>query len=426
MKYTLYDILLHISLFTLAPYLLVKALINGKDAGTLAERFALYKEMEGAAKERPVIWFHAVSVGETRAVMPLLRRYKEVHPNVRIVFSTVTATGRELAKKEGQGLIEKVIYMPLDLSWVVRSALRKIRPALFIIVEKEYWPNMIRIADLKGIPVLVINATISERSFSRYSSLSFLFKGIFSKVSLFCAKRDRDAERAIALGVEQGRVHAVGNIKFDMEGGDAKAQIAGLRDALGITTDDTVIVAGSTHAGEELIVLDTFKELKKEYPKIKLIIAPRHPNRFDEVERMIKEAGLKVNRRSLCAGDTDAVILLDTVGELFLVYALASINFVGGSLVPIGGHNLLEPAYHSTPVLYGPNIGTCTDMARLLENAGGSIMVEDQKALLTALSSLLKDKEKCHAMGVSAKAALDANTGATVKTIELIDALSAL
>ncbi len=274
MKYTLYDTLFHLCLIICAPYFLIKTLVSDKYRGTLGERFAFYNAVESTTKDRPVVWFHAVSVGETRAVMPLLRRFKEKHPEVSIVLSTVTKTGRELASREGHGLIERIIYMPLDLGWVVKRALRKIRPSLFIIVEKEYWPNMIRLADSSNIPVLVINATISERSYSRYNSLSFLFTGIFKKISLFCAKRDEDARRAIALGMEEKKVHAVGNIKFDMEGIEAAGQIAGLRDALGIRADDVVIVAGSTHAGEELIVLEAFKELKKEFPKIKLIIAP--------------------------------------------------------------------------------------------------------------------------------------------------------
>ncbi|MBE9531977.1 MAG: 3-deoxy-D-manno-octulosonic acid transferase, partial [Proteobacteria bacterium] len=370
--------------------------------------------------------FHAVSLGETRAVMPLLRSFKERRPEVSIVLSTVTQTGRELALKEGRGLVERVIYMPLDLSWVVKRALRDVAPALFIVVEKEYWPNMIRFAHSSNVPVVVINATISERSYKRYSFLSFLFAGVFKKISLFCAKRDEDAKRATALGIEKNRVHRVGNIKFDMEDTNAAAQIEGLRDALGITKDDKVIVAGSTHEGEELIVLEAFRELKKEHPKVKLIIAPRHPNRFDEVERTIKEAGFEVKRRSQCGGSNDAVLLLDTVGELFLTYALASINFVGGSLTPVGGHNLLEPAYHSTPVLYGPYVETCRDMANLLEEAGGSIMVSDKETLTVALASLLKDNKRRLKMGKSAKAALEANKGATIKTIELIEELGAL
>lgn len=426
MIYILYDILLHLCLIVLTPYFLIKMLVSGKYRGSINERFAFYDVMAGPKDDRPVVWFHAVSVGETRAVMPLLKRFKEARPEVSIVLSTVTRTGRELAKKEGRAIIERVIYMPLDLGWVVKRALSIIRPSLFIIVEKEYWPNMIRLADSSGVPVLVVNATISKRSFARYSSLSFLFAGIFKKISLFCAKREEDAERATALGVEQNRVHAVGNIKFDMEESDVKGQIEGLRTSLGITKDDTVIVAGSTHTGEELIILDAYKKLKGDFSGLKLIIAPRHPNRFDEVERIIKESGLKTNRRSQCAGSSEAVILLDTVGELFMVYALASINFVGGSLVPVGGHNLLEPAFHSTPVLYGPNIETCRDMAQLLEEAGGSIMVENKEALRTALEDLLKDKEKCRTMGRKAKAALDANRGATEKTIKLIESLNAL
>ncbi len=426
MKYMLYDILLHLCLALLAPYFLVRLLVSGKYRGTIKERFAFYGSTEEASGPGPTVWFHAVSVGEARAVMPLLRRFKLAHPATRIIFSTVTRTGRELAKKEGADSIDRLIYMPLDLGWVVKRALKKMRPSLFIIVEKEYWPNMIRLAEDSGVLVLVVNATISERSFSRYKSLSFLFTDIFNKLSLFCAKREEDAERAIALGIKQDRVHTIGNIKFDMEDTDAATRIQGLREALAITKDDVVIVAGSTHAGEEGIVLDVYKRLKGKYDGTKLILAPRHPNRFDEVARLIKDAGLKTRRRSQCEGITDGVILLDTVGELFMAYALSSINFVGGSLVPIGGHNLLEPAFHASPVLYGPNIETCRDMALLLESAGGSIMVSDKDGLYDALDKLLKDPVLRSSMGNKAKAALEANKGATEKTIKLIEGLNAL
>ncbi len=428
MKYILYDILLHLTLIILTPYFLVMMLVCNKYRGSIKERFAFYgpKFIPPGAEGGSVVWFHAVSVGETRAVMPLLRRFKLAHSDTRIVFSTVTRTGRELAKKEGAGIIDRLIYMPLDLGWVIRKALRIMRPSLFIIVEKEYWPNMIRLAEDSGVLVLVVNATLSERSYSRYRSLSFLFRDIFSKLSLFCAKREEDADRARALGIEQSRVHTIGNIKFDMEDVDAAAQIEGLREAVGIIKGDVVIVAGSTHAGEEKIILEVFKRLKEKFEGIKLILAPRHPNRFDEVARLIEETGLKTLRRSQCEGIREGVILLDTVGELFMAYALSSVNFVGGSLVPVGGHNLLEPAFHASPVLYGPNISTCRDMAILLEDAGGSIMVSDSDALYDTLDKLLNDPALRASMGAKAKAALEANKGATEKTIELIEGLKAL
>ncbi|MEE9542969.1 MAG: 3-deoxy-D-manno-octulosonic acid transferase [Thermodesulfobacteriota bacterium] len=430
MKYLIYDILFHLFLIITIPWYLFKMIVNGKYRHRLLERFAVYgtKEVTLAQKDKPAVWFHAVSVGETRAVMPLLKRFKEEHPETRIVFSTVTRTGRELAKKEGDGLIDSIIYMPIDLGWVVTRAVNIIRPAIFIIVEKEYWPNIINRIRSSGAPVMVINATISRKSFDRYKRLSFFFADLFKRLSLFCAKRTEDAERVIELGMDKAKVNVTGNIKFDMEEVNAARETAGLAESLAITKDDVVIVAGSTHAGEETIIIDLFKKLTKDYPEIKLLIAPRHPNRFDEVARIIKDAGLKTKRRSLCAGgeDKDAVILLDTVGELFMAYALASVSFVGGSLVSIGGHNLLEPAYHSSPVLYGPHIETCADMAELLEASGGGKVVTDKDDLYNTLLALIANEGLRLKMGKDAKTALEANKGATEKTIRMIEELGVL
>ena len=393
MRYIAYDILLHLCMIVLIPYYIAKMIFAGKYRHGLPERFAVYGRggPTPAAGDTETLWFHAVSVGETRAVMPLLRRFKEAHPKTRIVFSTVTETGRELAKSEGAALIDSLIYMPLDLSWVVKRALKRIRPSLFVIVEKEYWPNIIRLTRASGVPVMVVNATVSRRSFTRYKKLSFFFREIFNGLSLFCAKREEDGARIRELGMDGADIRVVGNLKFDMEEVNASREIAGLRDSLGVTQDDTVIVAGSTHKGEEEIIIETYKKLKKDFPGLKLLIAPRHPNRFDEVALIIEEAGLKTNRRSQCAGGKEGVILLDTVGELFMAYAISSVSFVGGSLVPIGGHNLLEPAFHSSPVLYGPNIGTCRDMGDLLEEAGGSIMVSGKDSLYDTLDKLLRE-----------------------------------
>jgi 3-deoxy-D-manno-octulosonic-acid transferase len=429
MKYTIYDIVLHICLLICAPYYLLRIIFSGKYRHGLLERFSLYgtKGPVLAEKNRETVWFHAVSVGETRAVMPLLRRFKERHPNTRIVFSTVTQTGQELAGKEGHGLIDSLIYMPLDLGWVVRRAVKIIRPALFVIVEKEYWPNIINHMTSSRTPIVVVNATISERSYNRYKLFSFFFSDLFKKLSLFLAKREEDADRIVSLGMESSKASVVGNIKFDMEDIDAAAQIEGLRDALAITMDDTVIVAGSTHAGEELMIIESYKRIKKDYPEVKLLIAPRHPNRFDEVEGIIKEVGFEAKRRSLCEGKKDGVILLDTVGELFMAYAISSVSFVGGSLVPgIGGHNLLEPAFHSSPVLYGPNIETCADMATLLEASGGGKVVKDSGELYNTLLGLVSNPGLRLKMGKEAKAALDANRGATEKSIQMIEALGVL
>ncbi len=428
MIYTLYDIILHISVIVLLPYFVVKMLSEGKYRTGTPERFAIYKEEKLRALEGgDVVWFHAVSVGETKAVLPLLKLFKERHPEKRVVFSTVTPTANRVAKNEEPMLIDALIYFPLDLSWVVKRAVERLKPSLFIVVEKEVWPNVIHTLHQRGVPIVVVNGTVSERSFGRYKKLGFFFGDIFSSITRFCARTEEDRERAISLGVPPERAIVTGNLKFDIEevklkDTDAKT----MREELGIGEEDPVIVAGSTHAGEEEILLDVFKRLKEHFPDLKLILAPRHPERFDEVETLLRASGVRFKRRtdSERLREKADVVLLDTIGELTLLYSLSTVAFVGGSLVEdVGGHNLLEPAVFSKPVIYGAHLKSYLYMAELLEKEGGGMRVEDKEALFSALCSLLADRDRCHSMGIAARRVVDKNRGATKKTLDIIEEL---
>ncbi len=300
MKYALYDILLHILLIVLSPYFVLKMITVRKYGPGLTERFGFIsdekiKRLSGG----PVIWTHAVSVGETKAVLPLLRSLKRKDPDVKILFSTVTKTGNRIAGKEGKGLIDSLIYFPLDISWVVRRVVNRTNPTAFIVVEKEVWPNLFNCLKRASVPIVVVNGTLSDKSFKRYLRFRFFFSGIFAMINFYAARTDEDRSKAVMAGVREERAVTTGNIKFDLEPPEIDgAALKALKAALGIWPGDKVIVAGSTHPGEEAIMLSAFKALGAETNGLRLIIAPRHPERFDDVESLIKKSGLKYTRRS--------------------------------------------------------------------------------------------------------------------------------
>jgi len=422
MMYVLYDIALHALVVFLSPYFVFKMITAGKYRRGIAERFGFIGPAKASGLEDgPVVWVHAVSVGETRAVLPVVKLFKERNPGARVVFSTVTITGNEVAAAEGSGLVDALIYFPLDLSWVVRRVARLLNPSVFIVVEKEIWPNCFHAMERAGVPVLVVNGTISEKTFRRYKRFRPVFGPVLASISAFCARTEADRRRAVESGVRPERAATLGNLKFDLSapaiGRDRRAALAR---ALGIGPGDLLVVAGSTHEGEEAMLIEAFRSVAGEVRGVKLVIAPRHPERFDEVEGLLKRSGLEYARRS--AGGKAPVVLLDTVGELMAVYSFASVAFVGGSLVEgIGGHNLLEPAYYGHPVVYGDRLTTYALMAEMLEEAGGGVRVKDAGSLAETLKRLLTDEVERKRTGEAARSVVEANRGASLKTVEVIE-----
>ena len=437
MKYVLYDILLHILLIALSPYFILKMITVRKYAPGLTERFGFInaeklKSLDGG----PVLWTHAVSVGETKAVMPLLKSLKRKNPKIRILFSTVTKTGQQIAEKEGQGVIDSLIYFPLDISWVVDRVIKRINPRAFIVVEKEVWPNFFNRLNRAKVPVVVINGTLSEKSFKRYLLFKSFFSGVFAMIDLYAAQTKADRTRAVRAGVQEAHAVVTGNIKFDLEPPEIEsAALNALKGAIGVGGGDKIIVAGSTHPGEEAILLNAYKALGAGTRALKLVIAPRHPERFDEVESIIKGSGFSYTRRSMyraapgagadrAASKNPSVVLLDTLGELMTVYSLSDLAIVGGSLVEgIGGHNLMEPAYFGKPVLYGPYLSTYLNMAEMLEAAGGGIRVSDVAELATKLKELLANDLLRAKTGSSARRVVEENRGAIERTLKRIERL---
>jgi 3-deoxy-D-manno-octulosonic-acid transferase len=431
MKFLLYDILLHLFLILLIPYFVFKMITLKKYTGGLGERFGrISRAKTNGLEGGPVVWVHAVSVGETKAVLPVIKLLKERHPDIRVLFSTITKTGQSIAGTEGTGLIDALIYYPLDLTWVVRDMIRNIKPALYVVVEKEVWPNIIRVMEEHAVPVAVVNGTISQKSFKRFKRFKFFFAEIFGGMSFFGARTEGDRKKAVEAGVRGEKAVTTGNVKFDLTPPrldpsaleSLKAAVGG-GGGSGGGEAKKIIVAGSTHPGEEEMVIEAFIKLKNIEPDVRLVLAPRHPERFAEAESIVKKSGLGYSKRSTGKGAPGAdVLLLDTMGELMNVYSLGDVALVGGSFVPgIGGHNLLEPAYFARPVLYGPYLTTYLGMAEMLEAGGGGVRVEGADGLYRGLKDLLSNDILRKKTGENARKVVESNRGAVERTVEALE-----
>ncbi|MCK5237621.1 MAG: hypothetical protein KAR06_11655, partial [Deltaproteobacteria bacterium] len=272
---------------------------TGKHSSGLLQKFGVIspRVLRGTLAKN-VIWIHAVSVGETMAAMPLVKRLKHEHPELMIVFSTITPTGNAVAMKEGKGIIDSLIYFPLDLSWIVRRVVRKVNPKTFILIEKEIWPNTLRIMNEEHVPVIVVNGSISKKSFKNYKRFSFLFKNIFSNMEHYMGCTDADTQMAITLGVKADKATTCGNLKFDVKAETKEVDAEALRSELMVSVTDKLFIAGSTHDGEEAIIISSYLAAKKIIPELKLIIAPRHSNRCNKVEELLKNSAIAYARRS--------------------------------------------------------------------------------------------------------------------------------
>lgn len=423
--YLLYDLLLLVAAAALIPFYLIRGLKYGKTRRGIRERLGFYgADRLAPLRGREVFWIHAVSVGETRAAVPLLKALHSAYPEAALLLSNVTETGHAVAR--GLKEVDLCLFFPFDLSWVVRRVLRQVRPSLVIIVETEIWPNFVRLGGAAGIPVLLVNGRISDRSFPRYWRVRCLLRPILARFSAFCMQSEPDAERIRQLGAPAGRVQVTRNLKFDMEAvGPEGAATARLREELRIPAGTAVWVAGSTHAGEEEAVADLYRQLVAEGRRLFLVLVPRHPERCRGVGEILAARGLDFILRSaldsreqtLNPGD---VLLVDTLGEMLKFYAAADLVFVGGSLVPIGGHNVLEASLLKKPVLFGPYMHNFKEIASLLLARGGGEQVLDREALAAAIRRLLDDPELRVAMGERGEKLLRENAGATAATLAVV------
>ncbi len=388
--FILYDAIFLIFAIIYLPYLF----FTKKFHKGLWQRLGLYQNISGS---RGSIWLHAVSVGEVVAIKPLWARLRKEYPSKRILISTITRTGNEIARKFANDN-ETVFYLPLDLSFVIDTVLRRIRPDVLVIAETEIWPNLIGRCFKKGVPVVLVNGRISDKAFGRYRLFKFLFSGLLTKITSICARSGQDSDRFIALGALPQRVRISGNIKY-CGIGDAghPVPIADVRRKLSIGDRDRVITAGSTHKGEDEIILDVFKKLSQDFKNLRLVIVPRYVERGRDIRKLAQRFPVSV---------------IDKFGILNELYQIADIVFVGGSLCPHGGHNIIEPAVFSKPVIFGPYMFNFKDVAVEFLKNDAAIEVNNKDELEINLRRLLSDKDKCTKLGAAARKVVLDNQGA--------------
>jgi 3-deoxy-D-manno-octulosonic-acid transferase len=420
---TVYTAALAAGLVVTAPAYAVRAARRGTGLA-LGERFGRVPDAAAALRDRRPVWVHAVSVGEVTAAAPLLRAIKSRYPGISLLVSTVTATGR-------QTVIERVpqadatAYFPLDVPVAINRALDAVSPGLFLSVETELWPNFLFALARRGVPAFLVNARLTERSARRYGWGRSLFAPALAGLMGVAAQTSADARRLASIGVDPNRIVITGNLKFDQ--GVEVVEGASRREEIGLAPDERLWVAGSTHPGEEAVILEVYLRVRRREPGLVLLLAPRHLDRLDKVEALVREAGAEPIRRSAIAagkgraGAGPPVILLDTLGELASFYADATVAFVGGTLVPVGGHNLLEPAARGKAVLFGPHTHKCEEIAQALRDAGGGVQVASADAMAAHLDRLLADDALRARMGECGLDMVARNRGAVDRTLSLLD-----
>lgn len=383
------------------------------------------------ASHKPLIWVHSVSVGETLAAVPVIETLAARHQDWQWLVTTTTPTGSErvqaaLAEKLGGRLLH--YYLPYDLPECLKPFLDSLRPKLLIIIETELWPNLLRLCKKREIPVLLANARLSEKSAQGYGRFATLTQNMLNRLSRVVAQYPADAERFVRLGLPPERLLTSGNIKFDLTidlGLSSEAQAIGHQWRGG--SDRPVWLAASTHEGEDELVLEAFSRLREQFPDLLLVLVPRHPQRFDSVARLCRERGLHCRRRS-DGGYVDAseqVLLGDTMGELLRFYGASDVAFVGGSLVPVGGHNMIEPAAWAVPIVCGPHLHNFSTVAELLRDAGALRVVESPEQMAEAVAEWLEDADKRREDGAAGRLVAEANTGALGRLVDEIESLAA-
>jgi 3-deoxy-D-manno-octulosonic-acid transferase len=411
-----YSVVLAVGMLVSLPYWLFQMAFRGKYSKGLLERMGrVPARLRLPGSEAKVIWVHAVSVGEVQAVTGLVELLKDDPSHFRIFVSTTTDTGQALARKRfGE---ESVFYFPMDLGFAIRPYLRALRPSTIVVAETEFWPNFLRCTHASGARTTIVNARISDRSWPHYRRFRWLLRRVLANVDLFLAQSNEDAARLLDIGACAERVRVAGNLKFDVASCAAPEIVQQLRSCIAAHGSGPVLVCGSTVAGEEPLLLKAFENVLVQHSRAVMILAPRHPERFDAVAALMETMSIRFWRRSLWNGEdlSAAVLLLDTIGELSALYALAGIAFVGGSLVPRGGHNIIEPAQHGVAIVTGNHTENFRDIVKLFQSRG-ALRVAGPAELPLALMELLNDGSQREALGARAAETMRSQAGATTRT----------
>lgn len=408
-------------LFLLLPYVIVRLLIlsvrNPDYRKRLQERLGF---VTVSNINSPLLWIHAVSVGEVQAAKPLINRLQTEYPQLVILITTMTPTGAQTVEQQfGNTVVHQ--YIPYDLPFAVNRFLSSIKPAILIVMETEIWPNLFFHCRNNNIPVIIANARLSEKSYSKYKRLAQFTRNTLSRVTCVLARGNSDAMRFIDLGVDEDKVLIMGNLKFDIKFPESlMEQAAVIRRYLSVNR--LILMAASTHEGEDKILLDAFKEVLEKHQNCLLIIAPRHPERFETVAELSIKSGFKTvckSQNQQPAEDTQ-VFILDTLGELPVYYAASDVAFIGGSLVPVGGHNMLEPASLGVPVITGPHNYNFEDVTRLLEECGAAWVIHDTSQLIEKINLLLSDANLRHSVGEKGRKLVESNRGNVNRLMEIL------
>lgn len=425
--YWIYTILAVCAFIIALPYMFFKMAMTGKYRDALSQMLGFWPQEIRESMRGGCIWIHAVSVGEAVAASGIVQELKKLNPEKKILISTVTESGQKMARRiinDADGFI----YFPLDFPWLVKKALRLFRPKIFVMVETELWPNFLRESRKFGTINVMVNGRISEKSLKQYRKLDLfgrMFQDMLSKVELFSMQSEIDAQNILSLGAEKKKVLLTGNTKFDQSYGHlTPTEKEALLKIFGLSEAQPVLVVGSTHKGEEEYIFNTFLAVKEKYPDYKMILAPRHLDRINEVENLAHSYNLKtVRRTALPASHAADIILLDTIGELGQVYGLAEIVYVGGSLVNTGGHNLLEPAAQGKPMLFGPYMSNFKETVALVLAHEAGKQVQDKDELTRVMLELLADPAQIYAMGQNAEEMVRENKGASLRNARIIVSL---
>jgi 3-deoxy-D-manno-octulosonic-acid transferase len=418
--YWIYSALLGLALLASLPYWLWQRIRHGKYRVGLSERLGSVPESLRA--ETPSIWVHAVSVGEVLAVSGLVEGLRKRFPQHRVVISTTTDTGQKLARaKFGEG---NVFYFPLDFAFAIRPYLNALRPQLVVVAETEFWPNFLHLAHESGARIAIVNARISDRSWPGYRRFRSLLTRVLRQVDLFLGQTEEDRKRLIDIGAPGDRVKVSGNLKFDVPLPPPPPIVASLRVAFQQAGTTPILVCGSTVEDEEPLLLQAFVNVLASHPKAAMILAPRHPERFNEVAKLLEDLGVHFWKRSLWSGEpiVGGVLLVDTIGELSSLYALGDIAFVGGSLVPRGGHNIIEPAQHGIATMVGNHTENFRDIVWLFQSHD-AVRVVGPAEFPLMLMELISHPEERTALGRRAAETLQSQTGATERTLAALEKL---
>jgi len=426
--YSLYSILVLVVAVIASPWFIYQALRYKKYVGSLGQRMG-YLPVSFNMDGDESIWVHAVSVGEVLTARPLISDLKRRYPNLRMFLSTTTMAGQQLARRSVQD-VDAVFYFPFDFGFVIRRTLDLVRPKLFIMMETEIWPNLLRECRARGIKTAVVNGRLSARSFPRYRMIRPMMRRVLDHIDRFLVQSEESARRFIDLGADPARVVVTGSLKFDSLELSSTALQARARDRVlryfRVPGSRPVIVAGSTMKGEEIAVLRAFRRVRSTAPNTLLVLAARNPERFAEAEQLARQEGWKVAKRSDLAIDAEPrvdIVILDTIGELATIYQIATVVFVGGSLVATGGHNVLEPAVFGKPIVFGPHMENFLEIADAFVSNGAGVQLAGEEELEEAFLSLMSDPVRRARLGAAARALVEANRGANEKSVTVLSQL---